>query len=230
MHSFSICTSFTRVVRALKFSLQSSPRRCSPPGIKSNSAVICRFVQSVSFLLSTSLSLSFHLPFVPSISPSMPWVGGLCRRWEVRARVCAGNHGNPVLIGQWPGRMIVSCCQWGLFMQTGSRVGQPQMGPSDMRGRTRRRIYSLHFQFEPWNQFGEKLKLWLEWIAAWSVCLRCVLVWLWPFSACVCLRETLLASVISANFPKRHMFTFKRQSSVAPTEAITLVCREQRRK
>lgn len=29
-------------------------------------------------------------------------------------------------------------------MQTGSRVGQPQMGPSDTR---RRRIYSLSFPF-----------------------------------------------------------------------------------
>lgn len=56
------------------------------------------------------LSLSFNLPITPS---SMPWVGGHRRRWEVRAQVCAGNHGNPVLIGQWPGRMIVSCCQWG---------------------------------------------------------------------------------------------------------------------
>lgn len=105
------------------------------------------FLQSVP--LSTSPPLSFHLasfpPSIPlflslSLFPSMPWVGGRWWRWEVRARVCAGNHGNPVLIGQWPGRMIVSCCQWGL--------GRPQMGPSDTRRREAlRQIYSLRFQF-----------------------------------------------------------------------------------
>lgn len=134
--------------------------------------------------------LSFSLLIFPSFLPSlsMPWVGGNRRRWEVRAQVCAGNHGNPVLIGQWPGRMIVSCCQWGLFMQTGSSVGRPQMGPSNLRRRgTRRRIYSLYLQFEPWNQ---KLKLLLKWMSSLllGVCVPGVCLW----TVCVYLCETLL--------------------------------------
>lgn len=83
----------------------------------------------------------------------MPWVGGHCQRWEARARVCAGIHGNHVLIGQWSGRMIVSCCQWGLFMKTCCRFGQSQMGPSSLRGR-RERIYALIFQSEPFQSIS----------------------------------------------------------------------------
>lgn len=134
-----------------------------------NSVVSRRFVSS--FHLSMSLVLSSS--FLPSISLSMPWVGGHRWRWEVRARVCAGNHGNRVLIGQWSGRMIVSCCQWGLFMQTCSRFGRPQMGPSAMRG-AGRRVYSLVFQFEPWNQFLEILVGVNPECAARCAFLRCV--------------------------------------------------------
>lgn len=90
------------------------------------------------FLLFTFLRVSFHPAAIPSIrSLFMPRVGGQCRRWEVRARVCACNHGNSVLIGRRSGRMIVSCCQWRLFVQTCGRFVGSQMGPSA----TRRKVY-----------------------------------------------------------------------------------------
>lgn len=138
------------------------------------------------FLLFTSLCLSFYLLHSFHLSLSMPWVGGHCWRWEVRARVCAGNHGNCVLIGQWSGRMIVSCCQWGLFMQTCSRFGRPQMGPSAMRG-AGRRVYSLFFQFEPSNQFLEILVGVNPECAARCAFLRCVVLCVSSQLVCVCL-------------------------------------------
>lgn len=208
MYSF---LSFINVVKALESSLYAS---LLPLFLLMQESSTCLFLFPPLYF---SHSLIFPL-FLPSLS--MPWVGGNHRRWEMRAQVCAGNHGNPVLIGQWPGRMIVSCCQWGLFMQTGSRVGQPQMGPSDMRRRgTRRRIYSLYLQFELWNQFLEKLKLLLEWISFW--CLVCV------SQVCVC--DHLLYVRIhmwlsthekqqhqSFKFPKNHIqITFRWQSPVA---------------
>lgn len=122
-------------------------------------------------LSSVSLFKVFHFLF-PLLSHSfifllylsVPWVGGHRRRCEARVRVCAGNYGNLVLNGQWPSRMIGSCCQRRLFMQTGSRVGRPQMGPSDMKRGTRGRIYSPSFQFQTHNVFLGKLKEVLDWV------------------------------------------------------------------
>lgn len=92
----------------------------------------------------TWISLS---PFIFLLCFSLPWVGGHHWRWELSVWVCAGIHGNPVLIGPCSGRMIGSCCQWRLFVQTGSRLGQLQMGPSDAAGRLTKRIHLILFFF-----------------------------------------------------------------------------------
>lgn len=161
----------------------SSPLASSP--MRESNLILLPF--RFYFLLFTFPRVSFHPAAVPSIrSLSMPRVGGHCRRWEVRARVCACNHGNSVLIGQRSGRMIVSCCQWRLFVQTCGRFGGSQMGPSA----TRRKVYPpsstlslLKSILEEWDSCWESITSVL--LGFWSVCVFSQLVFVCWFLASV---------------------------------------------
>lgn len=126
------------------------------------------------------LSLLCFPPVVASIFPSMPWVGVHRRRWEATAWVCSGNHGNRVLIGQWPGKMIGSCCHQGLFMQTSGRVGRPQMGPD--HGRRRRNNKNL-FSLFPLRALKSSIKFMRSGASWWNG--RAVRCWIFVFF-CVC--------------------------------------------
>lgn len=143
--SLFLCIYFIIVVKLVRSSLLFVSNRFR--GTHRWMLFSCHLSVSSVFLLPSSTCLPFYI-FLHAMSRRTPL--------EVRSegvRLRAGNYGNPVLIGQWPGRMIGSCCQWGLFMQTGGRVGRPQMGPSDTTRRGTRRIYSPYFQFGLWNQF-----------------------------------------------------------------------------
>lgn len=179
--SLSLSLSLTRV-QPVHCSLLCLPLTIFDGRIKSYSAFIFMFVRHVSMFL--SLFIFLFISINPSIFLSMPLVGVHHRRWEVIAWVCAGNHGNHVLIGQWPGRMIGSCCQRGLFMQTSSGVGRPQMGPKDSRRRKKDNLFSL---FPVWanqsNSWGlETLDGMAKQCAAGYLCLKCVLLCWWLFT------------------------------------------------
>lgn len=123
----------------------------SPRLQRENRISFCCRSGFIFFSSPSRVSLFIPPPSLPSAPSPMPRVGGHCRRWEVRARVCACNHGNSVLIGRRSGRMIVSCCQRGLLVQTCGRFGGPQMGPSA----TRRKVYPPFFYFKPFKiNFG----------------------------------------------------------------------------
>jgi len=143
----------------------------------------CRLLACSTCLMSSSPSLS-HSHLSSSI---YIFLHAMSRRTpsEVRSfRVSVSrNYSNPVLIGQWPSRMVGSCCEWRLFMQTGSRVGRPQMGSSDAMRRGKR-FYFLHLQLGKINFLGNWSTCWSVWAV--GVCvlhLRCELLY---FSHLLC--------------------------------------------
>lgn len=127
------------------------PPHHSPRLRRENPISFCCRSGFIFFSSPSRVSLLILPPSLPSAPSPMPRVGGHCRRWEVRARVCACNHGNSVLIGRRSGRMIVSCCQRGLLVQTCGRFWRAPDGSL----RHEKESLSPLFHFKPFKiNFG----------------------------------------------------------------------------